>query len=276
MDRHSKIYSKETLIRTIREYGIIPFFHGKIPGWSIEELTDPECWFTSSEELGPWDWKIDAVREGDIAYGKFISGKAAFATVDYFRHLMNWRRNLTKYQFCPDIPQTNCSIKGELLIRALSPSALNSIIENGTCSMNEIRTAIEKSISPELLLMVAEELRPRLTPSVKKNIVDSIMQYLEMGTWTVIGDFTRIYKGPNLEYTGWQRSSHTTPESLFGTNTCGNDNAPFWVKLFERDCGMTSPLLVDCSPEESLDILTEHIMTVSRFGDKGQIIKIIR
>ena len=36
-----------------------------------------------------------------------------------------------------------------------------------------------------------------------------------MGTWTVIGDFERVYRGPELTYRGWQRASNTTPDELF-------------------------------------------------------------
>ena len=43
--------------------------------------------------LGPWDRKIECVRAGDIAYGKFLcGGKAAFATIRWYRELMNIRR----------------------------------------------------------------------------------------------------------------------------------------------------------------------------------------
>ena len=47
-----------------------------IPGYSVEEHTLPEFWFTE-EQLGPWDWKIDCVQSGEIAYGKFLWGRKA-------------------------------------------------------------------------------------------------------------------------------------------------------------------------------------------------------
>ena len=84
---HSLIISPERMIAGIRELGIVPFFRSRVPGWSVEDQTDPDFWFYTSDVLGPWDWKIDAVREGDIAYGKFLSGKAAFATTRWYRHL---------------------------------------------------------------------------------------------------------------------------------------------------------------------------------------------
>ncbi len=72
---YTPINSSERMIETIREVGIIPFFRSGVPLWSIEERTDPGFWFYSSDELGPWDWKIDAVQSGDIAYGKFLGRK---------------------------------------------------------------------------------------------------------------------------------------------------------------------------------------------------------
>ncbi len=83
--------------RAICELGIVPFFTSAIPGYSIKELTQPGFWFDGEEDsLGPWDWKIDCLQNGGIAYGKFLcGGKAAFATVPFYRELMNVRRATT-------------------------------------------------------------------------------------------------------------------------------------------------------------------------------------
>ena len=78
MEIFAKVYSPESMISAIQEIGIIPFSKNTIAGWSIQELTDPDFWFTTSTQLSPWDWKIEAVRDG-IVYGKFISRKSAFA-----------------------------------------------------------------------------------------------------------------------------------------------------------------------------------------------------
>mgnify|MGYP003558195713 FL=1 len=97
MELFTNVYSPKSMINAIKEIGIIPFSKNIVPGWSIQEITDPDFWFTTSDQLGPWDWKVEAVREG-IVYGKFISRKSTFATVEFYRHLMNWRRSLPKYQ----------------------------------------------------------------------------------------------------------------------------------------------------------------------------------
>ena len=95
-----RIDSAETMERVIREVGFIPFFRNRIPGFSIQEMTPREYWFDGEEGiLGPWDWKIECVRSGDIAYGKFLcGGKASFATVEWYREIMNLQRS----RFSPD------------------------------------------------------------------------------------------------------------------------------------------------------------------------------
>ncbi len=97
MDSLKKINSVAEMIATIRAVGMIPFTKCKVKGWSIQEMTDPDYWFTTSDQLGPWDWKIEALHEG-IIYGKYISRSSCFATEEMYRHLMNWRRSLPYYQ----------------------------------------------------------------------------------------------------------------------------------------------------------------------------------
>ena len=90
--RPPRIVSAETMYKAIMDVGIVPFMSNAIPGYSIEEMTAPEYWFDGDAGvLGPWDWKIDMVQSGDIVYGKFLGGKAAYATVPWYRELRAWR-----------------------------------------------------------------------------------------------------------------------------------------------------------------------------------------
>ena len=232
MDMHSLIISPERMIAGIRELGIVPFFRSRVPGWSVEDQTDPDFWFYTSDVLGPWDWKIDAVHEGDIAYGKFLSGKAAFATTRWYRHLMNVRRADAKCAAFLDSSQ-------------LARTALDIIRRNGAVEMSELRKLC----------------------GVKKAVMESAMQGLYMGTWAVVGDIRRVYRGPNLEYKGWQRSSVTTPDALFGAQS-PSDDQPFWANIIECQC--ESPVDVDCTPQESREILIDHVAEF--FPDRRDLI----
>ena len=164
----------------IRAAGIIPFFKGPVLGFSIEELTPPEHWFASSDELGPWDWKIAAVQSGDIAYGKFLcGGKAAFATVEWYAHLHNWRLSLP--EFAPD---------------AAGLRVLELAAEQGSVSSADIRHLL----------------------GLKKAAADGVSSRLMHQTRLLIGDIERVYRGPSLKYSGWQHCSFCTPEAIFSAD----------------------------------------------------------
>lgn len=182
------ICSPEDMYADIKEAGIIPFFRNKLQGFSIEELTPREHWFDSSDELGPWDWKIYSVQSGDIAYGKFLwGGKAAFATVAFYRELANWRRSLKAYRPSPE---------GE--------KVLEFIRGNGSCSTGDVRRLL----------------------GLKKNAADALLTRLEAQTKIVIGDFERVYRGEDLHYSGWQRAAFCTPEDLFGEDALRTSRSP--------------------------------------------------
>ena len=166
----------ESMLDLIRQYRIVPFFSNPIPGYSIEEHTPLDCWFTE-DNLGPWDWKIDCVQSGEIAYGKFLwGGKAAFATVDVYRELMNWRRS--KAAYAPTAAQQRI---------------LDFVDEHGSVTVSEVRKLL----------------------GVKKSAADAQIGKLQMQARLLTGDITRVYRGPELSYAGWQRSTFCTPESLF-------------------------------------------------------------
>lgn len=159
----------------------MPFFENLIPGYSIEELTPPSCWFDGEDDpLGPWDWKIDCVQSGDIAYGKFLlGGKASFATVPFYRELRNYRLSVPKYD--PDQAQQKI---------------LDYVAEHGSVSIREVRALL----------------------GVKKSAADALITRLQMGCRLVTGDLQRVYRGEDLHYNGWQIASFCRPEDLFDSD----------------------------------------------------------
>lgn len=172
------VVSPETMYRTVMQLGIVPFFENVVPGYSIEELTPQQYWFDGDgAALGPWDWKIDCVQSGDIAYGKYLlGGKAAFATVEWYRELLNWRRSLPKYRPSED-----------------GRRILDYLEEHGSISIKEVRGLL----------------------GVKKSAADAAITRLQMQCRVVTGDIQRVYRGEDLHYNGWQTSSFCTPEALF-------------------------------------------------------------
>ena len=166
----------EEMLNLVREYRLIPFFANQIAGYSVEEHTPAGSWFTE-DNLGPWDWKIGCVQSGDVAYGKFLfSGKAAFATVDVYRELANWRRSQARYQ--PDFRQQK---------------VLDFMEERGSMTVADVRKLL----------------------GINKSAADSLITKLQVQTRVITGDIARVYRGADLQYSGWQRSSFCSPEALF-------------------------------------------------------------
>ena len=85
MTEKGYINSAAGMIAAIREIGIVPLFKSPVSGWSIEELTHPDWWFYTSDKLGPWDWKIDAVHVGIIrnAAGSPVVAADGFDVPDF-------------------------------------------------------------------------------------------------------------------------------------------------------------------------------------------------
>ena len=222
----ARVTDSMTMLEAIKAYGIIPFFENSVRGYSIEELTPPSFWLTD-EQLGPWDWKVDVVQSGEIVYGKFLcGGKASFATPEWYAHLRNWRLSQKKYK------PTDNGVK-----------VLDLIGKEGSCNARQIR---------EML-------------GVKKSKADSVLAGLMQGTRIVIGDIQRVYRGPNLEYKGWQTASYCTPESLFERPE--EEFGPWHIKGTSLKC--------NCSPEESYSKLTGHIRNMFPEATENEIRKII-
>lgn len=224
IERHAGIFGRprvtgpDAMVETVLELGIVPFFENTIKGFSIEEMTPPQFWF-EGDELGPWDWKIACVQSGEIAYGKFLwGGKAAFATVEFYRELMNWRRSLPKYR--PVGPQQ---------------AVMDYVSEHGSITIKEVRALL----------------------GVKKSAADAIIARLEHQTRLVIGDFQRVYRGPDLQYRGWQTASFCTPDDLFGSSAV----APSFPAGFPfADEGPS--LKTERTPEDSLAFLKAHVKSL--------------
>ena len=223
-----KIDCSENMIAAIKEIGIIPLFRSPVKGWSIQDMTAPGCWFEengSDGVLGPWDWKVDAVNGGGIAYGKFLEGKAAFATAQWYAHLMNWRRSLPKYRMALG-ERFPARTQSEKLIKYLAPAALDAIKEAGSLGSKELRFICSSALTPYRLSALGAKYKPFLVPAVKKNIMDGVLGFLQMGTWSLVGNIERVYRGPNLAYSGWQIAGNTTPEAIFGEFSHSKDSAP--------------------------------------------------
>ncbi len=89
----SCIHTVEELEMLIEAVGFLPLFAGKIPGFSVEEVTVPYDWWSGNPEVDPWEWRAIIARRGKIAYGKFFNGKAGFISQKWLPTFCNFRRD---------------------------------------------------------------------------------------------------------------------------------------------------------------------------------------
>lgn len=87
------IHNVEKLEDLINEIGFLPLFTSSIPGFSVEDHTDPTSWWTGDEITDPWEWRVSASRRGNIAYGKFFDNKAGFISKAWIPVFANYRRD---------------------------------------------------------------------------------------------------------------------------------------------------------------------------------------
>ena len=60
------IKSVEQLQAFIEEIGFLPLFRNEIPGFSVEEHTAADSWWSEDPECDPWEWRKIIAGNGRI------------------------------------------------------------------------------------------------------------------------------------------------------------------------------------------------------------------
>lgn len=87
------IHTVDEAIEYINKIGFLPLFRNDIPGFSLEERTVSEYWWSGNSEKDPWEWRAIIARRGDIVYGKFFDKKAGFISRKWLSVFANYRRD---------------------------------------------------------------------------------------------------------------------------------------------------------------------------------------
>ena len=66
------IHTVDEAVEYINKEGFLPLFKNEIPGFSLEERTAPEYWWSGNPKSDPWEWREIIARSGKVAYGKFF------------------------------------------------------------------------------------------------------------------------------------------------------------------------------------------------------------
>ena len=194
-DEQLAIHSCPELIECIREVGFLPLLESGIQGYSAEAMLAEECRFTQfpdgSWEWPLWQWKGSVVREGNCVYGKFFAGKAGFISREWWPDFCNYRRSVHP------VPAEG----------TIEEAILSTLREQGSLITRELRAACGFS---------GPKMRSRF---------DAYITRLQMGCHIVTEDFVYPLDRHNREY-GWGWSLLTTPEVLYGRDSCQCQRSP--------------------------------------------------
>ena len=87
------IHDVDEAVEYINRVGFLPLFKNEIPGFSLEERTVAEYWWSDDPVRDPWRWRIAIAKKHDILYGKFFAKKAGFISKKWLPVFANYRRD---------------------------------------------------------------------------------------------------------------------------------------------------------------------------------------
>lgn len=183
------IHTVDEAIEYINEVGFLPLFKNEIPGFSLEERTVPEFWWSGDAWHDPWEWREIIARSGKIMYGKFFNKKAGFISKEWLPYFVNYRRD--GYDFDAAWDDEKASLRQK------------KVMDHFT----------DKNIDAELFSFEVKKLAG-FGKGGEKNFEGTITE-LEMKLYLVNRDFRRRKNKMGQEY-GWAIAVYSTPEHLYG------------------------------------------------------------
>ncbi len=218
-DNPECIHTIEELEKYIGEVGFLPLFANGVEGFSVEEWTDPYCWWCDDEKVDPWRWREIIARRGKIAYGKFFDKKAGFISLEWLPYFVNARRD--GYDFDSAWEDGRVSRREKVIMDLLTDKD-----EDGDI----IFTDENRILSTNLKKMAG------FGKGGLKNY-QGITTGLMMQLYLVIVDFRRRVSKKGEEY-GMPVSIMLPPEAIWGyeTVTSAYDEKPeeSWQRIFDH------------------------------------------
>ena len=217
-----EIYNQSQLAELIQQIGFLPLLYSGIRGFSAEEVVSDDCRYVRFSDGGwdwpLWKWKGPIVTEGGCVYGKFFAGKAGFISREWWPDFCNYRRSQHP------APEAG-SIEEAILL---------TLQEHGSFIARELRAACG---------FTGPKMRSRF---------DSYVTRLQAACRIVTEDFIYPRDKHGHEY-GWGWSLLTTPEQLYGKDSCQCPRTP--EESFERLLAHFKSILPEASEREILRML---------------------
>lgn len=181
-----RIKTSDELTELINEIGFLPLFKNSVEGFSVEELTVAEDWWSDKPEQDPWEWREVIAAEGKVAYGKLFGNRAGFVSREWYPYLASYRRD--GYDFDSRYEDGLASYRAKRVI--------------------DILTLREQTLSNELKAAAG------FGKDGDKGFEGAITQ-LQMQTYITVHSFQKRRNKKNKEY-GWPVAVYTLSENLFG------------------------------------------------------------
>lgn len=179
------IHSADELADYVRKVGFLPLFGNTVTGFSVEEMTEGQYWWTG-DARDPWAWREQMCRYEDIAYGKFFRRKAGFIAKEWFPVFANARRD--GYDFDARMDDGLGTARQKQIMDCFSdtPVLASPALKNAAGFVGE-----------------------------RAKYFDQTMLELEMMTYLTVDSFTRKRNKKGEAY-GWSIAVYTTPEKRWG------------------------------------------------------------
>jgi hypothetical protein len=181
-----QVNTKKELCALIEDIGFLPLFKSAVPGFSVEDITRGESWFSDDTEHDPWDWRKAIAAEGSIAYGKLFQKKAGYIAKKWYPKFVNFRRD--GYDF-------------------------DSLFEEGLAPQ---RSAFIMKLFSEGEAIPSFEIKRRagFEKGGEKGF-EGVLTTLQMQTYLTIIGFEQKRNKAGEPY-GWATGIYSKPEALFG------------------------------------------------------------
>lgn len=188
LDRNDprRIKNSRELTDYINEVGFLPFFKCNIEGFSVEEMTASDLWWSGDPVEDPWEWRQVIAEQHSIAYGKLFQGKAGFISKEWFPVFAVYRRD--GYDFDSRYEDGLASRKHKKIIDLLT----------------------EQDSLPSYLLKSSAGFGKE-----GEKGFEGAVNSLQMQTYILVSSFHRKRNKKNEEY-GWSVADYTLSEKLFG------------------------------------------------------------
>lgn len=183
------LHTVDEAIEYINKVGFLPLFKNEIPGFSLEERTVPEYWWSDDPEVDPWKWREIIARSGRVAYGKFFDRKAGFISEEWLPCFVNYRRD--GYDF-------------------------DALWEDGKASARQkkIMDLFAEEFEDEEYFSNELKQKAGFSKDGDKGF-EGIITGLQMQTYLCVHDFRQRRNRKGVEY-GWPIAVYCTPEHLWG------------------------------------------------------------